>query len=42
MTKLIAATLSALLLGGAAFAHSGGTDAYGCHLNHTTGLYHCH
>lgn len=22
--------------------HSGGTDANGCHVNHTTGLYHCH
>lgn len=25
-----------------AFAHSGGTDASGCHLNHKTGVYHCH
>lgn len=22
--------------------HSGGTDANGCHTNHTTGDYHCH
>lgn len=22
--------------------HSGGTDANGCHLNHSTGVYHCH
>ncbi|WP_367950946.1 YHYH domain-containing protein [Spiribacter roseus] len=22
--------------------HSGGTDAYGCHTNHKTGVYHCH
>lgn len=22
--------------------HSGGTDANGCHKNHTTGDYHCH
>jgi hypothetical protein len=25
-----------------AVAHSGGTDAYGCHHNHKTGGYHCH
>lgn len=23
-------------------AHSGGTDSYGCHTNHSTGVYHCH
>lgn len=22
--------------------HSGGTDAYGCHTNRKTGVYHCH
>lgn len=22
--------------------HSGGTDASGCHMNHSTGVYHCH
>jgi len=22
--------------------HSGGTDANGCHTNHSTGVYHCH
>lgn len=26
----------------AVFAHSGGTDANGCHKNHKTGDYHCH
>lgn len=25
-----------------ALAHSGGTDASGCHTNHSTGEYHCH
>ena len=25
-----------------AFAHGGGTDASGCHTNHSTGDYHCH
>jgi len=24
------------------FAHSGGTNANGCHTNHKTGNYHCH
>lgn len=23
-------------------SHSGGTDAYGCHTNHKTNVYHCH
>ena len=23
-------------------AHSGGTDANGCHINHKTGIRHCH
>jgi hypothetical protein len=33
--------LLALMVAGAV-AHSGGTDAYGCHTNHKTGVYHCH
>jgi len=24
------------------YAHSGGTDRYGCHIDHKTGLRHCH
>ena len=24
------------------FAHSGGTDRYGCHTDSRTGVYHCH
>lgn len=24
------------------FAHGGGTNASGCHTNHSTGDYHCH
>lgn len=23
-------------------AHSGGTDSKGCHMDHKTGVYHCH
>lgn len=26
----------------ALFAHSGGTDAFGCHTDSRTGLRHCH
>lgn len=25
-----------------AIAHSGGTDAQGCHIDHKTGIRHCH
>lgn len=44
MKKILLACLVTGLLGSAitASAHSGGTDAYGCHTNHTTGGYHCH
>lgn len=31
-----------LFLGGAASAHSGGTDSQGCHMDHKTGIRHCH
>lgn len=36
--------LALLVLGFAAslFAHSGGTNAQGCHTDHKTGVYHCH
>ncbi|CAI8715201.1 YHYH domain-containing protein [Pseudomonas sp. IT-P74] len=37
---LIASLLSITSV--AAFAHSGGTDAKGCHRNHKTNDYHCH
>ncbi len=38
-------TLTAALvftIAAGAFAHSGGTDGYGCHTDHKTGIYHCH
>lgn len=41
MKKLLIATVFAVL-SIAAFAHSGGTDRNGCHLDHKTGVYHCH
>lgn len=31
-----------LALSAFAMAHSGGTDASGCHYDHRTGVYHCH
>ena len=31
-----------LLIPGYGLSHSGGTDKYGCHTNHSTGEYHCH
>jgi hypothetical protein len=37
---ILAALLAAASLG--TFAHSGGTDAKGCHEDHKTGDYHCH
>lgn len=40
MKTIIAAALFAL--SATAWAHSGGTDAAGCHYNHKTGEYHCH
>ena len=42
--KTIPRTLVAIgiLATAAAFAHSGGTNAAGCHTNSRTGDYHCH
>ena len=40
MKKIIAIAL--LLVSGFALAHSGGTDANGCHHDHKSGGYHCH
>lgn len=31
-----------MFTGGSAYAHSGGTNARGCHREHSTGDYHCH
>lgn len=43
MKRIIAALLAALALSATvAWAHSGGTDAAGCHYNHKTGVHHCH
>lgn len=43
MLKIVLGALfSILLLTGTSFAHSGGTDASGCHQDHKNGGYHCH
>lgn len=34
--------IAALLCAGLANAHSGGTDKMGCHVDHKTGIRHCH
>lgn len=36
------ALISILFFSFAVHAHSGRTDASGCHTNHSTGDYHCH
>jgi len=41
MKKAILALLFALAAA-AVYAHGGGTDRFGCHLDHKTGVYHCH
>jgi len=42
MKKIILAVLFLVSISTSALAHSGGTDASGCHTNHKTGDYHCH
>ncbi|MFC0669442.1 YHYH domain-containing protein [Azotobacter chroococcum] len=44
MKKLITLLISAILATGtaAALAHSGGTDAQGCHVDRRSGVKHCH
>lgn len=43
MKRFTAAVLAALALSTTvAWAHSGGTNSQGCHVNHKTGQYHCH
>lgn len=40
--KKLFVILAVLALSAVAYAHSGGTDAYGCHHDRATGGYHCH
>lgn len=42
MVKIVFSILILLLIPLDTFAHSGGTDAEGCHKNRKTGDYHCH
>ena len=39
---IAAATIAAIAGAGVAIGHSGGTDQYGCHIDHSTGIRHCH
>jgi hypothetical protein len=38
----LASALMALIPAASAFAHGGGLDKNGCHMNRKTGEYHCH
>ncbi|MBY4733474.1 YHYH domain-containing protein (plasmid) [Cupriavidus pauculus] len=42
--KRITIILTAVLAcaSGGVWAHSGGTDSQGCHIDHKTGIRHCH
>lgn len=42
MKALIGIAVAVMLGTSLAVAHSGGTDASGCHMDHKTGIYHCH
>jgi hypothetical protein len=41
-TGFVAAMMALPLSPSLAVAHSGGTDQYGCHVDHSTGQRHCH
>ena len=44
MKKTIFAVITLVFIGSSlsVFAHSGGTDKYGCHHKTADGTYHCH
>lgn len=42
MKKIILMIVAVMALTASAFAHSGNTDALGCHMDHKTGVPHCH
>lgn len=42
MKKKLIAGILLMLVAGAAVAHSGGTDSFGCHHDRKNGGYHCH
>jgi hypothetical protein len=42
MKARILALFFMVLFSAGVAAHSGGTNASGCHTNHKTGGYHCH
>jgi len=42
MKKILGLVIFSLLISFNVNSHSGGTNAGGCHMNYTTGQYHCH
>lgn len=42
MKKIIFIAFFVSAITSMAVAHSGGTDSAGCHVDHRTGIYHCH
>lgn len=42
MKTIALAFAMALVIASGAIAHSGGTDANGCHHDHKHGTWHCH
>lgn len=40
--KKIILTLALAVIASTAYAHSGGTDSQGCHVEKKTGTRHCH
>ena len=40
--KALISALALVLTSAAALAHGGGLDANRCHMDHKTGIYHCH
>ncbi|MGK9164925.1 YHYH domain-containing protein [Inquilinus limosus] len=42
LKTVLGAACLVVLTATAALAHSGGTDANGCHQDHKNGGYHCH
>lgn len=40
--KKVIAVVCTVLMSCSVWAHSGGTDSNGCHVDHKTGVRHCH
>lgn len=42
MKKILLIFIMLIGFTGIALAHSGKTNSQGCHMDHSTGIYHCH